>query len=64
MISATIRGSIGRGQMRMSIPSKMKNACQRVKATVTGTYSLIHPKKDSPTFFIPLTRACACGKIK
>ena len=34
----TISGSIGLGQMRMRIPSKMKNECQIVKVIVSDTW--------------------------
>jgi hypothetical protein len=37
MIRTTIRGSTGLGQIKMRIPSKIKNECQIVKVIVSET---------------------------
>jgi hypothetical protein len=56
-----MRGSIGLGQIRIKIPRKIKNECQRVKVITSDTWMdwLIHSKRAIFAFLTPRERACA-----
>ena len=58
-MSATRRGRIGRGQMRIRSPRRTKHACHKVKAIVFGMNSLRQVKTAVPTFFAPSIKLCA-----
>jgi hypothetical protein len=48
-----MRGSIGRGQIRIRRPRSTKHACHNVKAIVVGIYSFKHANTAVPIFLTP-----------
>ena len=57
MSNPSTRGNIGRGQRRIRKPKITKNPCHKLNPTVTGMYSLIHPKISILIFLTPPMRA-------